>query len=243
MTTWGHRRLVCMFAIAMSAVCLSQDSTAPPHNATPPPATIPNTIDCGAFAAGDPRLDLVSKLCTFALTYRQQLPDFIAQQTITARGAKSSTVMTEQVVFRQGREYYSQLNINGKAAQPGFPAELPRNVRFTSAGEFGSMLVDLFRTPGTTEFSFRRSATLQKVPVIVYEFHVPREKNSFWTVRDVGQTTILPEFQGELWLDRKTGHLLREKLEPVHLPSNWRVGSIKTVTDYAMTIVSGVGEF
>jgi len=197
---------------------------------------------CRDLPGSDPHLELLPELCRFALTYRHQLPDFIAQQTTTVRGAKTSTVLTEQVVFRQGRESYSQLTINGKAFPGDAPARLPRNVRFTSAGEFGSLLVDLFTVPGATEFKLRRGAMLQGIPVVIYEFHVPQAKNSFWTIRDASQRTMKPEFRGEVWLDR-AGHPLREELEPLHLPSDWSTNSIKTVTDYALTTVGDVGKF
>jgi hypothetical protein len=151
-------------------------------------------------------------------------------------------VMTAQVVFRGGREYYTQLTVNGKPV-PTDRAALPHYVRFTSAGEFGSMLVDLFTTPGTAEFKFRKTAALEKLPVAIYEFRVPEEKNFFWTITDTSKRTLQPEFRGQLWLDRATGHPLREELEPAHLPKDWSVSSIKMLTDYAWTKVKDVGTF
>ena len=241
MTTWGHRRLVCMFAIATSAVCLAQDSTAPAHNATPPAATIPNTIDCGAFAAGDPRLDLVSKLCVFALTYRAKLPDFIAQQTTTSKGPGSTVVITAQVTYHEGLERYSQAAINGKPVIPNRPANV--DLRLFTSGEFGPLLINLFEVPGAIEFKFQKTETMLGVPVAIFDFHLPKSKNTFWAIRDARGQTVKPEFHGHLWLEKETGRILREEVEPVL--NAWQTGitSMKLTAEYSLTMVRDVGTF
>jgi len=232
-------RLLLFLLVAIPAAHASAQEAAPPSQASDAAYT---DLRCHGLGSNDTDGSLLAKLCEFALSYHRLLPDFIAQQTTTSRDARSSTVITAQVVFREGREYYSQLTINGNPV-PTDKASLPRNVRFTSAGEFGSMLVDLFAVPGTAEFKFRKMATLQNLPVAIYEFRVPEEKNFFWTISDTNQRTLQPEFRGQVWLDRATGRPLREELEPIHLPRDWSVSSIKTVTDYAMTKVKDVGTF
>lgn len=212
-----------------------------PASALAQDATTTNALDCGRFAAEDPSFDLISKFCDFALNYRHQLPDFIAQQTTTFGGSHPSIVVTAQVTYRSGLEYYSHLALNGKPVTPKSP--LPGNIRFTSAGEFGSLLVDLFTVQDAAEFKFRKTSTLRGVPVSIYEFHVPEKKNTFWTLRDGSGHEWKPEFRGEVWLEQQTGRPRREQIEAVHLPAQSLVDSAKTITDYAMTPVSEVGTF
>ena len=235
-------QVLFLMAALTPAVCAGQNAAALPLVAPAQASgTTANVVNCRTIAAGDPSLDLVSKLCEFALTYRHQLPDFIVQQTTTFQGPHSTSVMTEQVTFRKGLENYSHLTIDGKPIPPDTP--LPRNIRFTSAGEFGSNLVDLFAVAGATEFKFRKTSILRDVPVAIYEFHVPEKKNTFWTLRDGNGRAWRPELRGEVWLELQTGHPLREELEAIHLPSNRLIDSAKTVTDYAMTPVAEVGTF
>ena len=182
-----------------------------------------------------------AKLCEFALSYQRQLPDFIAQQTTTFHGAKSKTILTAQVTYRKGQESYSLLTLDGEPITPN--TSIPPDVRFTSAGEFGSLLVSLFKVHGAIEFKFREASTLRNVPAAVYTFHLDQPKNTFWTLRDAAGVDWKPEFRGELWLEKATGRPLREVLEPVHLPSQCLVKSAKTVTDYAMTPVAEIGTF
>lgn len=240
MKCYRHCRVMLLMAVVVPLVCAAQSATTQP--VVPPPqasGTAANVVDCRAIAAGDATLDLVSKLCEFALTYRHQLPDFIAQQTTTSRGPRSTSVMTEQVTFRKGLEHYSHVTINGKSVS----GSLPHKIRFTSSGEFGSLLVDLFTVPGAAEFKFRKTSTLRGVRVAMYEFYVPKEENVFWTLRDVWGQTLKPAFRGQLWLEQQTGRPLREQLEPANLPRSFGVASARTITVYAMTAVGDAGTF
>ena len=227
-----HRgcKVLLLGAVLSSAACLGQAAPAQPELAAPVAAiesgsAAMDTSYCSAISTSDPQLSLVSKFCEFALTYRQQLPDFIAQQTTTARQGLSENIINAQVTFRQGQEHYSHLTINGRPAEGslGIISTLPKNIHFSSTGEFGSLLVDLFASPAAAEFKFREEAILRGVPVAVYEFHLPSAKNT--------------------WLEQRTGRPLREELEPVNLPASSGVASLKTVTDYTMTSVGDVGAF
>lgn len=227
--------------IALVWTCAAQDITAQSDAAAPlaQGAATTNALNCESLAARDSTLDLISKFCEFALTYRRQLPDFIAQQTTTFGGAHA--VLTAQVTFRNGMESYSYLTLEGRPITD--KRSLPSIGPFASAGEFGSLLVDLFAVPGAVEFKFRKTSTLEDVPVSIYEFRLPKEKNTFWALRDGSGREWKPEFRGEIWLEQQTGRPRREVIGPVHLPTMCLIGSARTITDYAMTMVKEVGTF
>jgi len=109
----------------------------------------------------------------------------------------------ERIPVRQGQEHYSHVTINGQPVPS--TGTFPRNIGFTSTGEFASLLVDLFTSPGVAEFKFRKEAMLRGIPVAVYEFHIPSGKNTFWTLRDSKGRTLRPELRGELWLELQSG--------------------------------------
>jgi len=226
----------------MSAACVAQDSAAPGGD-TMPAQTIaePQIINCGVFAANDPKLDPISKLCGFALTYRTKLPDFIARQTTTSRGPRSTVVITAQVTYRKGVEQHSEVAINGKPVPPKGPVYA--DLHFFTNGEFGPMLINLFEVPGAIEFTFVKDATLLGEPVAVFDFHLPKSKNTFWTIHDPRGETLNPEFRGHLWLEKQTGRIKREELEAI--VDAWQTGitSMKLSADFSMTKVSDVGTF
>ena len=198
---------------------------------------------CQAVTGGNQQLAPLAKLCEFALNYQRELPDFLAQMTITERQPSSKIVVTAQVALEQGHESYAAMTVNGKPVDVDSLNELPKSsMRFTSSGEFGAFLVDLFH-PGEAEFQFRKQATLNGTPVVVYDFHVSASSNTFWSLTDDLGHTLHPEFQGELWVEAGTGRLMRESLQPVHLPADFEITGLTTTIDYGLTAVGDAGVF
>jgi hypothetical protein len=235
-----HFGLLFALAAAISVACAAQESAAPPVPVSP--SHSPSVaIDCGVFAAGDPSLDLVSKLCGFALTYRGKLPDFIAQQTTTSQGPQSTVLISAQVTYRKGLEHYSQFMINGKPVPPKGWVNV--DLRLFTSGEFGPLLINLFEVPGAVEFKFSKTDTFLGAPVAVFDFHLPKNKNTFWAIRDARGVSLKPEFHGHLWVEAQTGRIVREEVNPVL--DAWQNGitSMKLSTDYSMAKVSGLGTY
>ena len=121
----------------------------------------------------------------------------------------------------------------------------PANVdlRFFASGEFGPLLINLFEAPGAIDFTFRKTDVLQAVPVAIFDFHLPKDRNTFWAIRDARGESRKPEFRGRLWLETQTGRIVREEVEPVM--DAWQTGmsSLKISVDFAMTTVRGLGAF
>ncbi len=188
----------------------------------------------------------LSAVCEFALTYRRKLPDFICEQTTTSRvqvlGRPSITVSKADVTYRNGREYYSKVTIDGKPYEDNSFANT-NPMGFVSVGEFGSDLVDLFKPPIEAEFKVPKVARLRKIPSAVYEFEIAANKNTFWVLRDSYGATLYPELKGKLWLDRQSGRLLRLELQTTHLPYNSRFRTVNITIDYEEIQIANAGTF
>jgi hypothetical protein len=235
--------------LSLAALVLSLTSAAVGQNAifapqapataseTAPPDD--DTSHCQAIAAGNPEMTPLVALCQFALTFRRQLPDFVCEQTTSSTGWRATTVMNAEVTFENGHEHYSNVTIDGKPPS----VEAARAMKFISEGELGSDLVDLFRAPVAAEFKVGKKDKLHKIAASVYKFHMAAEKNTFWELRDTRGVGLHPEYQGELWLERETGRLLRLKLRPVHLPSDFEFTSTTVMTDYNYILITNAGRF
>lgn len=243
MTIYEWCRVVILLTALSGVACAGQDSQSLPDLERQATESAIDLGSCTNVAGTDTHLAVLDKLCEFAIAYRRQLPDFIAQRTITATGAFSTTMVNEQITFRKGVEHYSSVTINGKPAASSSTGSETGNIAFTSAGEFGSFVIDLFTVPGAVEFKYRNTSKLQGMSVAIYEFHVPAKANTFWTLHDPKGRAIRPELRGQLWVEPQTGHLLREEIEPKHLPASSGVAAAKTVVDYAMIGVGDAGSF
>jgi hypothetical protein len=241
----GVKASRCVLLLLVSAASLLTAARAQSAKSEPDrDASVPAVSDCQAVRGTDARLDLVAKLCEFALGYKDQLPNFVVQQTMSFETVASKTVMTAEVTFQKGLETYSRVTVNGRPAPVSTITAKPSDaIQFSSTGEFGPALLDLFRVPGATQFKFKTNSTLQDRPVAVYEFHIPQKENRFWTVRPGDGRTIRPEFNGELWLEQQTGKPLREEIQPVKLLLGAELVSTKTVIEYANTPVAAAGTF
>ena len=239
-------RLLVLQAVLSSAVCLAQAASPSQSASSSEPVRaatgIMDNSPCQAVTGGNQQPAPLAKLCEVALNYQQEMPDFLAQMTIT-ESQPFKTVVTAQVTLKQGHESYSAMTVNGKPVEVDSLNKVPKvPMRFTSSGEFGALLVDLFH-PGEAEFQFRKQATLQGTPVVVYGFHVSASRNTFWSLTDDFGHTLHPEFQGELWVEAGTGRLMRESLQPVHLPADFEITGIATTIDYGLTAVGDAGVF
>jgi hypothetical protein len=227
-------------ATGQSAISAPQTGAA---TASEPALPDNDTSRCQTIAAGHPEMTPLVALCRFALTFRRQLPNFICEQTTTSAGRSAgrytTTVMNAEATFENGHERYSNVTIDGKAPS----AEASRVMKFISTGELGSDLVNLFKAPLAAEFKLRKEEQLNKTPASVYEFRIAAEKNTFWALRDSRGVVVHPEYQGELWLERETGRLLRLKLRPVYLPKNFDFVSAAITTDYNNILIADVGRF
>lgn len=148
--------------------------------------------------------------------------------------------MKAEVTFEKGHERYSNVTIDGRPPEANSSASASI-VKFISAGELGSDLVDLFKPPIVAKFRFRKETKLRNIPSSVYQFHIAAEKNTFWALRDRRGVTLHPEYEGELWLARQNGRLLRLELRPVHLPENFRFTSADITIDYSEIPIGNLG--
>ena len=116
-------------------------------------------------------------------------------------------------------------------------------MKFSTSGELGSNLVELFKPPIVAEFKFRKEANLRKIPASLHEFRIAAEKNTFWALRDSRGVILHPDYQGELWFERQSGTLLRLELRPVRLPDNFRFAGAEITIDYSEVPIADAGVF
>jgi hypothetical protein len=201
--------------------------------------------NCQAIATADPRAEPLVDVCEFAASFLRRLPDFICDQTTTTTGRMSTTVVKEKVQFLRGHESYSDVTINGRPEQPNeYNSYITFGARkLVSAGELGSDLVDLFTPPIGADFQFRKETKLGSSQAALFSFHLPAEKNTFWTLRDSRGGSVHPEYQGEIWVDRASGRVLRLSLRPIHLPYNFGFESAEIIIDYQEVPIAGAGVF
>jgi len=185
-------------------------------------------------------MSLLSGVCDFVLNYNHQLPDYTCEQTTTSSDSHK-TVLRAQVTFEKGHERYSNVTVNGKPLDASYRSGTA--IRFLSSGELGSNLVNIFKPPIGGEFRFRGEHKVGESLSSVFYYHIAAGKNTFWALRNSQGSIVRPEYEGELWVDRQSGRLLRLQIQPLHLPEWFGFSKAEMVTDYSMVPIADLGTF
>lgn len=196
---------------------------------------------------------------TAALQYTRLLPDFICTQ-ITHRvisktpdsniGAGvsgrspiaamansmgfSSDIIEEQLTYVGGRESYDVLTFNGKKAVGKEHLSLGGAI---SAGEFGSVLSEVFDPASHTTFTWEHAEKLHGHPVDVFGFHVPKEAGTSIVYGD-SDKEIQVSYSGEIYVDPASMEVV-EISSKFDMPLNYPIHVVERKVEYAPQQIAG----
>ena len=191
---------------------------------------------CSTLAGEGEHSPALEKVCEFALSATDNLPDVICERKTerfwrTGDGFKQrdhADVITAKVAYRGGHEYYDDLRTNG---QPADAATIWVSGPWSS-GEFASSLNTVFRPASKPEFRFVKEEKVHSIPALVFDFHVSAEHNKYYFLRS-GDKVWFPDYHGKVWLDKGTGQLLKFERE-IAETRDQPITRAKTATDYSV---------
>jgi hypothetical protein len=192
-------------------------------------------------AEAAPDIDsLIEKARETTATFTEKLPnyvckEFMARYESSSRPAdwKALDVVSTSLVYEGGRESYRDISINGKPFRKG----MEEMSGAWSTGEFGTMLLDLFAPWTAAEFHLRRAAAIGGVEARVYDFEVDRA-HSRWKVQMASQS-MTPGYKGAVWIEPKTGRVLRLEMQARGLPKEFPVDTVESAVDYDNVMIGG----
>jgi len=200
----------------------------------PPPDASPSA-GSGPTRSLSPTAPLIERAREAAFEFSQKLPNFICEEFMsrnTERGREGDSpldVVSAQVIYEDGKESYQNVKVDGRATAKGME-ELGGA---WSTGEFASTLLEIFHPATDAQFHPGGTSSLSGVAANaqVYDFQV-RAENSHWKVQ-AGEQTVVPAYQGSLWVDPSTARVLRIELEARNLPSDFPMDTVESAVDYA----------
>jgi VWFA-related protein len=183
------------------------------------------TASTAPSAAEQARLLEAAK--AYALNYGAMLPNFLCLQLTHRYTAptgredwKPKDSLVEQLRYRDGREDYSTLQINGKPSKLG--SDEIKGI--TSSGEFGGLLKGLFAPESQTKFDWKGWAGENEQRQVVFTYVVPKA-TSFYRLRDRAGTkgVCTPGLHGLIYLDESTGRVRRIAVALDEIPRDFPV--------------------
>lgn len=217
-------------------------------------ATIPHDVDesgivdipayCASTSRNVEHSTALANVCEFVLSMRKRLPNIICNRE-TKRywteylpwqashfGENKSDVVTAQVSYRHGREYYDNIRLDGEPVTAESSLLPPSSLSGSwSWGEFATILEGAFLPSTKAEFRFQKEAKVGSTRALVFTVHVAAEHNRSYALfaRD---KTWLPEYSAELWIDQNNFRLLRVQRDTAYMPQH-PIRQVKTTIDYA----------
>jgi hypothetical protein len=189
-------------------------------------------------ATPDPIIEEVRKN---ALSYVQELPDFICQQEITryldnGTGAweKADTLVYE-LTYNRMRESYKPINTIGRP----LTRPLDQAGGTISTGEFGSTLAEILRPETKALFKPAGMDKLGSRKTLIYDFRVPQASSKF-TIKVEPALPIMVGYSGSLWVDAETKQVLRIELAVDNLPADYPATQAEKTIDYDIIKLRGL---
>ncbi len=215
------------------AVCWSDD----PGLGLPATASPQGPIKENPSGQGWP--EILERVRAKALTYTEQLPNFICRQT-TQRYIRTQSPVNRHVVWRKidsfvaalsfydKKEHYEIVSINQRPAKG---ETIERLAGEHSTGEFLSALRGLFEPNSKAVFRQEGTKKINKVRTLCIAFEVPREtsKRSI-TYND---QTIITAYRGKCWIDPVSYQVVRLEKRAVDIPRGFPVNRFDMSIEYA----------
>jgi hypothetical protein len=183
---------------------------------------------CDSLAPDTPHSDALRKVCQYAVTLPQQMPNFTCQQT-TSRSFddQAADVVTAIVTYEDGTESYKDLRLNGR---PVADAKL-LNPGTWSTGEFGNDIRAIFNSGNKVAFQFVNESKIADRRALTFQYDVPHQDIPLWRLR-VQDRVVAPPYHGQLWIDEETGLLLRLQVVATQIPRTFPMLSASLQIDY-----------
>lgn len=186
---------------------------------------------------------LIQKASDAALDFTETLPNYVVQEVASRYESTTSPpswhaidVVSTELVFENYKENYRNITINGK------PTNKPlEETGAWSTGEFGTLLIDLFSPATDADFHYLRDGRTSGIDAKIYDFAVKRE-NSHWDIHFNSQS-YTPAYVGSVWIDPKTGRVLRIEIEAKGFPTTFPADHVESATDYSYVRLGGEQQF
>jgi hypothetical protein len=216
----------------------SQPTPTPPPPPPPPPLEPPSAEEQGK---------VIEQARGYAMNYTKSLPDFLCTQ-VTRRYVDPHSAqiwgledtLTAHVSYVDHKEDYKLMTRDGKSVTN---SSIWSVGGANSAGEFGSMMAEIFDPNTEASFRWERWATLRGRRAHVYSYQVSQPRSQ-WHVtygHDSGggsKAETVPAYHGLIFVDRDLLAVVRITLV-AELPSDFPMQQVEDTLDYDLAAISG----
>lgn len=208
----------------------------PPPGAPPPPPVLPPAP--GSIE----QKKILAEITQNALAYTDNLPNFLCEE-VTRRHVDTTgqdnwrliDTVQERLSYFEHKEDYKVVAINDKMVTNTSHDQL---TGATSAGEFGSLLAEIFSPETETSFEWERWATLRARRMYVFSFKVLQSRSQYSIEERESHRRIIAGYHGLIFADRETGMVMRISMLCDDIPPDFPVQQVSLDLNYDFIKVS-----
>jgi hypothetical protein len=184
-----------------------------------------------------------------------EMPDFVVKQVIARSEAYAGTgnwkpldtVIIGVSYSTEKGEQYRVLSMNGAPVDSQTRGDYSDLEGSTTGGEFVEGLAKLFKPESKTEFKILTTDVIRNHPALVYEFEISIQNNRNGGVgfktpngqKGFSFTTVPAGEKGKVWIDRKSGRVLKIEYKATDIPPDFRVKAFESSIDYDWVEIAG----
>jgi VWFA-related protein len=185
---------------------------------------------CAALPKAIPHSDALRRVCEHAVTQSEKMPNFVCEQETsryTGHNRVPTDLVTATIRYVDGKESFSDLKRNGRPLPGGWW----NSAGLWSSGQFEGNLRAIFHPDNHAVFAFSGENKAGEHAAWVFTYQVARQYEPLWELRSEDQLAA-PPYVGELWVDEKTGDVLRFRSTAKDVPALFPIRSAEILTDY-----------
>jgi len=177
-----------------------------------------------------PHADALRGVCEHAVTQPEKMPNFVCEQETsryTGHNRVPTDLVTATIRYVDGKESFGDLKRNGRPLPGGWW----NSAGLWSSGQFEGNLRAIFHPDNHAAFAFAGENNAGEHAAWVFTYQVARQYEPLWELRSEDQLAA-PPYAGELWVDKKTGDVLRFRSTAKGVPALFPIRSAEILTDY-----------
>jgi VWFA-related protein len=174
--------------------------------------------------------DALRAVCEYAISLPVKMPNFVCGETTARyRGFRSAPVdlISASVRYEDGHESYSNVKINGRPLSD----EVLQDPGLRSSGEFAGNLRAVFNLSNHALFKYSSEGKMGDRAAWIFTYKIADQKEPLWLLHAPDQI-IAPPYSGELWIDEKSGAVMRFSSTAKGLPPAFPMKNVDLEIDY-----------
>jgi hypothetical protein len=178
----------------------------------------------------------------YVLNYTKSLPNFICVQVTRRyvdRGGTGTSwyhqdTITAKLSYNGQHEDYEVIM---KDDQPVTNVKLEQLGGTVSAGEFGTMMSEIFELDSQARFSWDHWATLRGRRTYVFAYDIEQEYSKYHIKEVETGREIVPAYRGLVYIDRDNKTITKVTLNPYNIPTDFPIHDAHESLDYDLQTI------